>query len=68
MIGKKLVLSQCYLLLKKKMHERPTKNRRMAKDEPKKLKPGHLSRKGLLMTCPQCGQYGHNKRFWTNSN
>ncbi|PPD74040.1 hypothetical protein GOBAR_DD29032 [Gossypium barbadense] len=45
---------------------RPKKNRRMAKDEPKKLKPGHLSRKCLLMTCTQCGQHGHNKRSCTN--
>ncbi|KAG8490316.1 hypothetical protein CXB51_015509 [Gossypium anomalum] len=45
----------------------PKKNRRMAKDEQKKLKPGHLSRKGLLMTCTQCGQHGHNKWSCTNS-
>ncbi|KHF98982.1 Gag-Pol polyprotein [Gossypium arboreum] len=44
------------------MPGRPKKNKRMAKDEPKKLKPGHSSRKGLLMTCTQCGQHGHNKR------
>ncbi|KAH1097737.1 hypothetical protein J1N35_014658 [Gossypium stocksii] len=48
------------------MPGRPKKNMRMAKDEPKKLKPGHLSKKGLLMTCTQCGQPGHNKRSCTN--
>ncbi|MFQ6626397.1 hypothetical protein Gotur_005543 [Gossypium turneri] len=52
--------------IEKKMPGRPKKNRRMAKDEPKKLKPGHLSRKCLLMTCTQCGQHGHNKRSCTN--
>ncbi|PPS15213.1 hypothetical protein GOBAR_AA05360 [Gossypium barbadense] len=49
------------------MPGRPKKNRRMAKDEPKKLKPGHLSRKCLLITCTQCGQHDHNKRSCTNS-
>ncbi|KAG8499394.1 hypothetical protein CXB51_005973 [Gossypium anomalum] len=53
--------------IERKMPGRPKKNRRMAKDEPKKLKPGHLSRKGLLMTCTHCGQHGHNKRSCTNS-
>ncbi|MBA0812715.1 hypothetical protein Gohar_026655 [Gossypium harknessii] len=43
------------------MSRRPQKNRRMAKDEPKNLKLGHLSRKGLLITCTQCDQHGHNK-------
>ncbi|KHG22692.1 Gag-Pol polyprotein [Gossypium arboreum] len=47
------------------MPGRPKKNRRITKDEPKKLK--HLSRKGLLMKCTQCGQHGHNKRSCTNS-
>ncbi|KAH1130520.1 hypothetical protein J1N35_001898 [Gossypium stocksii] len=47
--------------IERKMPERPKKNRRIAKDEPKKLKPGHLSEKGLLITCTQCGQPGHNK-------
>ncbi|KAG8489070.1 hypothetical protein CXB51_017044 [Gossypium anomalum] len=37
--------------IERKMLGRPKKNRKMAKDEPKKLKPSHLSRKGLLMTC-----------------
>ncbi|KAH1047902.1 hypothetical protein J1N35_038686 [Gossypium stocksii] len=41
--------------IERKMSGKPKKNRRMAKNEPKKLKPGHLSRKGLLMTCTQCG-------------
>nr|KJB79689.1 hypothetical protein B456_013G062100 [Gossypium raimondii] len=54
--------------IKRKMPRKPKKNRRMAKDEPKKLKPGHLSRKGLLMTCTQSGQHGHNKRFCTQGN
>ncbi|TYH22377.1 hypothetical protein ES288_A04G123700v1 [Gossypium darwinii] len=62
--GIKLVLP----LIKRKMHERPKKNRRIAKDEPKKLKPSHLSSKGLLMTCTQCGQHGHNKRFCIKGN
>ncbi|MFQ6642828.1 hypothetical protein Gotur_018254 [Gossypium turneri] len=53
--------------IERKMLERPKKNIRMVKDEQKKLKPGHLSRKGLLMTCTQCGQHGHNKCFCTNS-
>ncbi|MBA0820650.1 hypothetical protein Gohar_019718 [Gossypium harknessii] len=53
--------------IERKMPRRPKKNRRMAKDEPKKLKLGHLSRKCLLMTCTQCGQHGHNKRSCTNS-
>ncbi|MBA0756716.1 hypothetical protein Gogos_020134 [Gossypium gossypioides] len=50
------------------MPRRPKKNRRMVKDEPKKLKPGHLSRKGLLMTCTQSGQHRHNKRSCTQGN
>ncbi|MFQ6649879.1 hypothetical protein Gotur_022719 [Gossypium turneri] len=37
--------------IERNMPGRPKKNRRMAKDELKKLKHGHLSRKGLLMTC-----------------
>ncbi|KAH1129621.1 hypothetical protein J1N35_000999 [Gossypium stocksii] len=49
------------------MPRRPKKKRRMAKDEPKKLNPGYLSRKGLLMTCTQCGLHGHNNRSCTNS-
>ncbi|MFQ6624437.1 hypothetical protein Gotur_004012 [Gossypium turneri] len=53
--------------IERKMLRRPKKNRRMAKDEPKKLKPGHLRRKGLLMTCTQCDQHDHNKRSCTNS-
>ncbi|MBA0798278.1 hypothetical protein Gohar_008885, partial [Gossypium harknessii] len=53
--------------IERKMPRRPKKNRRMAKDEQKKLKPGHLSRKGLLMACTQCGQHGHNKWSCTNS-
>ncbi|KAK5786957.1 hypothetical protein PVK06_041607 [Gossypium arboreum] len=53
--------------IERKMLGRPKKNKRMAKDEPKKLKRGHLSRKGLLMTYTQCGQHGHNKRSCTNS-
>ncbi|KAG8492850.1 hypothetical protein CXB51_010184 [Gossypium anomalum] len=55
-------------LIEKKMPGRPKKNRRIAKDEPKKLKPDHLSRKGLFMTCTQCGQHGHNKGFCTKGN
>ncbi|KAH1072701.1 hypothetical protein J1N35_025029 [Gossypium stocksii] len=53
--------------IERKMLGRLKKNRRMAKDEPKNLKPGHLSRKGLLMTCTQYGQLGHNKWSCTNS-
>ncbi|MBA0747687.1 hypothetical protein Gogos_004581, partial [Gossypium gossypioides] len=53
--------------IEKKMLGRPKKNRRMAKDEPKKLKLGHLRRKGLLMTCTQCDQHDHNKRPCPNS-
>ncbi|XP_017613473.1 uncharacterized protein LOC108458569 [Gossypium arboreum] len=53
--------------IERKMPGWPKKNKRMAKDEPKKLKPGHLSRKGLLMTCTQCGQHGHNKPSCINS-
>ncbi|MFQ6622400.1 hypothetical protein Gotur_003159, partial [Gossypium turneri] len=56
-----------YYHIERKMPGRPKMNMRMAKDEPKKLKPGNLSRKGLLMTCTQCGQHGHNKRSCTNS-
>ncbi|PPS10998.1 hypothetical protein GOBAR_AA09643 [Gossypium barbadense] len=54
--------------IERKMPRKPKKNRRMAKDEPKKLKPSHLSRKGLLMTCTQYGQHGHNKRSCTQGN
>ncbi|XP_040948664.1 uncharacterized protein [Gossypium hirsutum] len=54
--------------IERKMPGRPKKNRRIAKDEPKRLKPDHLSRKGLLMTCTQCGQHGHNKGFCTKGN
>ncbi|MFQ6640880.1 hypothetical protein Gotur_014323, partial [Gossypium turneri] len=54
--------------IERKMPGRPKKNRRIAEDEPKKLKPDHLSRKGLLMTCTQCGQHGHNKGFCTKGN
>ncbi|MBA0672132.1 hypothetical protein Goklo_024639, partial [Gossypium klotzschianum] len=36
-------IQQYYLVLKGR-YGRPKKNRRMAKDKPKKLKPGHLNR------------------------
>ena len=44
----------------RKMPRRPKKNRRKSKDESKKKK-GQLSRKGLVMTCRNCGQKGHNR-------
>ncbi|MBA0576900.1 hypothetical protein Golob_027938, partial [Gossypium lobatum] len=39
--------------IERKMIGRPKKNRMTAKDESKKLKSGHLSRKCLIMTCTQ---------------
>ncbi|KAK8481503.1 hypothetical protein V6N11_046113 [Hibiscus sabdariffa] len=48
--------------IEREMPGRPKKNRRKAKDEPKKLKSGHISRTGLIMTCRNCGGEGHNKR------
>ncbi|KAH1073435.1 hypothetical protein J1N35_025763 [Gossypium stocksii] len=53
--------------IERKMPRRPKKNKRMAKNEPKNLKPSHSSRKGLLMTYIQFGQHGHNKQSCTNS-
>ncbi|PPD77332.1 hypothetical protein GOBAR_DD25730 [Gossypium barbadense] len=54
-------------LIERKMSKRPKKNRRMTKMN-QKLKPDHLSRKGLIMTYTQCGQHGHNKRSCTQGN
>ncbi|KAK8663935.1 hypothetical protein V6N13_083740 [Hibiscus sabdariffa] len=48
--------------IEKKMSGRPIKNRRKAKDEPKKKKPGQLSRIFLIMKCRICRVEGHNKR------
>ncbi|GKV50276.1 hypothetical protein SLEP1_g56989 [Rubroshorea leprosula] len=46
----------------RKRPERPKKNRRKPKDEPKKVsKAVILSRKGRVMTCSNCKQGGHNK-------
>ena len=45
----------------RKMLGRPKKNRRKSNDESKKKK-GQLSRKGLVMTCRNCGQEGHNRQ------
>ncbi|MBA0652770.1 hypothetical protein Goklo_019998 [Gossypium klotzschianum] len=44
---------------------RPKKNRMTVKDESKKLKSGHFSRKFLIMTCTQRDQHGHNKQSYT---
>ncbi|KAK8669521.1 hypothetical protein V6N13_106949 [Hibiscus sabdariffa] len=52
--------------IEREMPGRPKKNRRKAKDEPKKLKSGHISRAGLIMTCTNCGGEGHNKRSCPN--
>ncbi|KAK8715718.1 hypothetical protein V6N13_043046 [Hibiscus sabdariffa] len=48
--------------IEKKISGRPKKNRRKAKDESKKKKPGQLSRVGLIMKCRVYGVEGHNKR------
>ncbi|XVE68068.1 hypothetical protein DITRI_Ditri09bG0039400 [Diplodiscus trichospermus] len=46
----------------RKMPGRPKKNRRKAKDEPKKSSTvEQLSRIGRIMTCSICGIEGHNK-------
>ncbi|KAG8489630.1 hypothetical protein CXB51_017620 [Gossypium anomalum] len=47
-------ICSCRMLLpiERKMPGRPKKNRRTAKDEPKKLKPGHLSKKGMYSMWP----------------
>ncbi|MBA0556032.1 hypothetical protein Golob_026173 [Gossypium lobatum] len=37
--------------IERKIPGSPKKNRKMAKDESKKMKPDHLSRKCLIMTC-----------------
>ncbi|KAE8691274.1 hypothetical protein F3Y22_tig00110890pilonHSYRG00380 [Hibiscus syriacus] len=37
------------------MPGRPKKNRKKQKDEPKKVKPQHISMIGLIMTCKNCG-------------
>ncbi|MBA0817715.1 hypothetical protein Gohar_021277, partial [Gossypium harknessii] len=55
-------------LIEKKMPGWPKKNRRMAKNELKNLKPSHLSRKGLIMTCTQFSQHSHKKRSCTQGN
>ncbi|KAL4342528.1 hypothetical protein GQ457_08G017210 [Hibiscus cannabinus] len=52
--------------IEREMPGRPKKNRRKAKDEPKKMKSGHISRTGLIMTCRNCGGEGHNKRSCPN--
>ncbi|MBA0828187.1 hypothetical protein Goarm_012896 [Gossypium armourianum] len=54
--------------IERKIPRSPKKNRKMGKDESKKMKPDHLSRKGLIMTCTQCGQHGHDKRSCTQGN
>ncbi|GKV40911.1 hypothetical protein SLEP1_g48505 [Rubroshorea leprosula] len=49
---------------------RPKKNRRKAKDEPKKLSKSKMSKRGRIMTCSYCKQEGHNKSgcsFVTNN-
>ncbi|PPE02897.1 hypothetical protein GOBAR_DD00057 [Gossypium barbadense] len=48
--------------IEKTMPSKPKKNRRKAKNEPKKVKSGQLSRGGLIMRCRKCGGEGHNKR------
>ncbi|KAG8478579.1 hypothetical protein CXB51_028444 [Gossypium anomalum] len=48
--------------VEKTMPSRPKKNRRKAKNEPKKMKPIQLSRVGLIMRYRKCGGEGHNKR------
>ncbi|PPS10379.1 hypothetical protein GOBAR_AA10261 [Gossypium barbadense] len=53
----KLVL----VLDEKAMPDRPKKNRRKAKNEPKKLKRRPLNRDGLIMRYRKCGGEGHNK-------
>ncbi|KAK9027895.1 hypothetical protein V6N11_067716 [Hibiscus sabdariffa] len=51
--------------IEREMPGRPKKNRRKAKDEPKKLKSGHISRTGLIMTCRNCGGEGTNMGLHT---
>ncbi|MBA0577427.1 hypothetical protein Golob_027467 [Gossypium lobatum] len=46
--------------IERNMPEGTKKNKRMAKDEPQKLKPRQLSRRGLVMNCRYCGEPGHN--------
>ncbi|KAI8572928.1 hypothetical protein RHMOL_Rhmol01G0239000 [Rhododendron molle] len=46
----------------KKRAERPKKVRRREPDEDVPTSSTKLSRKGMKMTCSQCGQTGHNKR------
>ncbi|XP_039006677.1 uncharacterized protein LOC120134297 [Hibiscus syriacus] len=47
------------------MSRRPKKNQWKSKDEPKKDKPEHLNRTGLIMTCRNCDAQGHNKRSYS---
>ncbi|MBA0590799.1 hypothetical protein Gorai_019491, partial [Gossypium raimondii] len=48
--------------IEKTMPSKPKKNRRKAKNEPKKVKSGQLNRASLIMRCRKCGGEGHNKR------
>ncbi|KAE8720090.1 hypothetical protein F3Y22_tig00109919pilonHSYRG00056 [Hibiscus syriacus] len=64
---KKYGIEQVLPPVDRDMPGRPKKNRRKQKDEPKKVKPGHVSRIGLIMTCKRCGGQGHNKRSCTTN-
>ncbi|PPD87625.1 hypothetical protein GOBAR_DD15436 [Gossypium barbadense] len=48
--------------VEKTMPGRLKKNKMKAKNEPKKVKSGQLSRAGLIMRCRKCGGEGHNIR------
>ncbi|MBA0794279.1 hypothetical protein Gohar_018628 [Gossypium harknessii] len=50
------------------MPGRPKKNKRKAKNEPKKVNYGQLNRAGLIMRCRKCGGEGHNRKSCFQAN
>ncbi|MBA0794280.1 hypothetical protein Gohar_018628, partial [Gossypium harknessii] len=54
--------------IEKKMPGRPKKNKRKAKNEPKKVNYGQLNRAGLIMRCRKCGGEGHNRKSCFQAN
>ena len=46
----------------KQMPDKPPRNRRKSKDEPRK-KHGKMSKQGVKITCSHCNQPGHNKKY-----
>ncbi|KAK6791348.1 hypothetical protein RDI58_010429 [Solanum bulbocastanum] len=46
----------------KQMPDRPPRNRKKSRDEPRK-KYGKMSKQGVKITCSKCKQQGHNKKY-----